>query len=129
MATTPGLKAPRAPRAKTAPTLPEKTRRRGRPPKAKTDLSALSAAMEARDTEGLFWALAKAIVSHTEFCHPGTRDHIAGLGSLTALLKHKVAKPEVSETDQDLEKVAKAVQGWMPIPDAGSPSGPKPAHA
>lgn len=119
----------RPPRAPKAATLPTKTRKRGRPPKAKVDLSSLRAALTAQDADQLFWALAEAIVHHTEYCHPGTRDHVAGLGSLTALLKSKLAKPpEPSEADQDLDKVARTIQSWMPNVPVGSPCGPASAH-
>lgn len=117
-------------RAPKNPTIPGKTRKRGRPPKAKVDLTSLRDALKAQDAEQLFWALAEAIVNHTEYCHPGTRDHVAGLGSLTSLLKNKMAKPEQSETDQDLDKVAKAVQAWLPQ-IAANPTGTNvktPAH-
>jgi len=107
--------APRAPRAKAAPAAPvtpSKTRKRGRPPTVKCDLSALKQAAERQELENLFWATARAIIEHTEYCHPGQRDHIAGLGSLTALMRLKITK---SETDgaEDMKKIAEGLNAWI----------------
>lgn len=113
-------KAPRAPKTPTAPavsvpvapTEPSKTRRRGRPPTAKCDLSPLKDAIRRQELEALFWATANAIVDHTEYCHPGTRDHIAGLGSLTALMKSKITKSEETGAE-DMQRVAASLNQWI----------------
>lgn len=112
MATTPAPRAPRAKAAPAAPVTPSKTRKRGRPPTPKCDLTPLKEAVARQELEALFWATAKAIVEHTEYCHPGQRDHIAGLGSLTALMRLKITK---SETDgaEDLKKIAEGLNAWI----------------